>query len=156
MTLSRRRMIVGLGAATAAVSAAAPAVRSSDPSASAPSAPSLPDHGNFRFQGVYLDAAFVHPLGLWAHASASEYNAQRFHDPSSVGPGRNQRDAAADRFARLINARPEDIAIVPSTMTGENLIVKSLGIGREAGVVTDALHYDASLVLYVELRRKGV
>jgi len=41
-------------------------------------------------------------------------------------------------------------------MTGENLVVESLGLGREAGVVTDALHYDASLVLYGELRRQGV
>lgn len=159
MILSRRRMIMGLGAASAtatATAAAAPAVPSAAPPVPAPSLPSLPDHRNFSFQGVYLDAAFVHPLGLWAYASASEYNAQRLHDPSSVGPGRNQRDAAVDRFASLINASPEDIAVVPSTMTGENLVVESLGIGRDAGVVTDALHYDASLVLYAELRRQGV
>lgn len=160
MTVSRRRMIVGLGVASAAAIAAAPAAApealGADPPAPAPSTPSLPDRGNFRFQGVYLDAAFVHPLGLWAHASASQYNAQRLYDPSSVGPGHNQRDAAVDRFATLINASPEDIAVVPSTMTGENLVVQSVGIGRDAGVVTDALHYDASLVLYAELRRQGV
>jgi selenocysteine lyase/cysteine desulfurase len=147
MTISRRRLLAGLGAVTAAATPA--------PRAGEPSAPSLPDRSNFRLSGVYLDAAFVHPLGLWPYASSRAYAAQRLRDPASVGPGRNQRDAAVERFARLIDARPEDIAVVPSTMTGENLIARSLRIGRDAGVVTDALHYDASLVLYSQLRRHG-
>lgn len=151
MMLSRRGLITSLGA----VSAAACAADSSSPSMPARFAPSLPDHRNFRFHGVYLDAAFVHPFGLWPYDSASAYAAERLREPSSVGPGRNQRDAAVERFARLINASPEDIAVVPSTMTGENLVLMSLGIGRDAGVVTDALHYDASLVLYAQLGRQG-
>ena len=40
-------------------------------------------------------------------------------------------------------------------MEGENLIALSLGIGAGAGVVTDALHYDASLALYGELQKRG-
>jgi selenocysteine lyase/cysteine desulfurase len=147
MTLSRRRLLAGLGAVTAA--------RTPAPRAAERYAPSLPDRSNFRFSGVYLDAAFVHPLGLWPYAYSCAYAAQRLREPSSVGPGHNQRDAAVERFARLINARPQDIAVVPSTMTGENLIVRSLRIGKDAGVVTDALHYDASLVLYSQLRRHG-
>jgi selenocysteine lyase/cysteine desulfurase len=41
-------------------------------------------------------------------------------------------------------------------MEGENLIVAALNLDGAAGVVTDALHYDASLVLYGELHRRGV
>jgi len=175
MTVSRRELITGLGSAAACVSATAATSKStSAPSApsepSTPSAPlssarssapiplpaSLPDRRNFRFQGVYLDAAFVHPFGLWPHASASAYAEDRLRDPSSVGPGHNSRSAAVARFARLIHASPEDIAVVPSTLVGENSVVRSLRVGPDAGVVTDALHYDASLILYAELAREGV
>jgi selenocysteine lyase/cysteine desulfurase len=40
-------------------------------------------------------------------------------------------------------------------MDAENLVNACLGIGAGAGVVTDAVHYDGSLVLYAELQRKG-
>ena len=148
MMVSRRGLIAVLGAAAAGASADAPMP--------GPVPASLRDRSNFRFHGVYLDAAFVHPFGLWPHAAAAAYSAERLRDPSSVGPGRNSRTAAVARFAHLINARPEDIAVVPSTLVGENRVVRSLGIGPDAGVVTDALHYDASLILYAELRRQGV
>ena len=41
-------------------------------------------------------------------------------------------------------------------MEGENHIVAALGLSKKAGVVTDAYHYDASLVLYGELGKRGV
>jgi selenocysteine lyase/cysteine desulfurase len=109
----------------------------------------------FAFSGVYLDAAFTHPLGAFARQAAIAYADARSRDPQAVGPGRNARRAAVERFARLINAAPEDVAVVPSTLEGENLLAAALGIGPGAGVVTDALHYDGSLLLYGELARRG-
>src|SRR6202012_4126696 len=105
----------------------------------------LPDRANFAFEGVYLDAAFTHPLSDVAFAAGSDYLSLRKRDPQGVSPRRNARASAVERFARLINAAPADIAIVPSTMEGENLINAGLGIGPGSGVVTDGLHYDASL-----------
>jgi len=116
---------------------------------------SLPDRSSFPLEGVYLDAAFTHPFGRAAFDAASAYLRVRQGDPQGVSPGHNARSAAVERFARLINAEPADIAVVPSTMIAENLVNASLGIGPGAGVVTDALHYDASLVLYAELQRHG-
>jgi selenocysteine lyase/cysteine desulfurase len=116
---------------------------------------SLPDRASFPLDGVYLDAAFTHPFGRAASAAASAYRRLR-QDPQGVSPAHNARSAAVERFARLVNAEPADIAVVPSTMTAENLVIESLGVGAGAGVVTDALHYDASLVLYAELQRRGV
>jgi selenocysteine lyase/cysteine desulfurase len=46
--------------------------------------------------------------------------------------------------------------VVPSTLEGENLIGASLGLGPGKGVVTDAFHYDASLVRYSELHKQGM
>jgi selenocysteine lyase/cysteine desulfurase len=110
---------------------------------------------SFGFDGVCLDAAFTHPVGVFAQVAAVRYVEARRRDPQAVGPRSNPRRGAVERFARLINAAPADIAVVPSTLVGENLLNAALGIGPGAGVVTDALHYDGSLALYGELRRRG-
>ena len=113
-------------------------------------------HPDFPFEGVYLDAAFTHPVGRFAAKAAAQYTLARLTDPQAVGPARNARRGAVERFARLVNADPADIAVVPSTMDGENLVNEALGVGPDAGVVTDALHYDGSLALYGERKRQGV
>jgi selenocysteine lyase/cysteine desulfurase len=106
-------------------------------------------------EGTYLDAAFVHPLSRRVLASGEAYFRDRFAHPRAVSPYGNPRNAAVEQFARLVNCAPQDVAVVPSTMAGENLVNAALDIGPGAGVVTDALHYDASLVLYAERRRQG-
>jgi selenocysteine lyase/cysteine desulfurase len=115
----------------------------------------LPDRDNFPLDGTYLDAAYVHPFGRMAAAAATAYLDVRRDDPQGIKPARNARNLATERFARLINAAPEDVAVVPSTLEGENLVNASLGIGPGAGVVTDGGHYDGSLALYGELHRRG-
>lgn len=142
MDLSRRGVIGGAGGLMASAAAAAPSV--------------LPDRRSFPFEGgAYLDAAFTHPFGTFAQAAAASYAQARLRGPQAVGPRGNPRRGAVERFARLINADPADIAVVPSTMDAENLLNAALGVGPGAGVVTDGLHYDASLVLYGELARRG-
>lgn len=109
----------------------------------------------FPIEGVYLDAAFTHPFGDFAAKAAVAYVEARRNDPQAIGPRANPRREAVARFARLINADPADIAVVPSTLDGENLINLALGVGPGAGVVTDGLHYDGSLALYGDLARRG-
>ena len=104
---------------------------------------------------MYLDAAFVHPVSRRVLASGEAYFRDRFAQPRAVSPYSNPRNAAVEQFARLVNCAAQDVAVVPSTMAGENLVNAALDIGPGAGVVTDALHYDASLVLYAERRRQG-
>ena len=117
--------------------------------------PTLPDRASFSFDGVYLDAAFTHPVGTFAQTAAARYVEARRRDPQAVGPRSNPRRGAVERFARLINAAPADVAVVSSTLVGENLLNAALDVGPGAGVVTDALHYDGSLALYGELKRGG-
>jgi selenocysteine lyase/cysteine desulfurase len=109
----------------------------------------------FGFKGVYLDAAFVHPISRQVRDCGAAYFRDRFAQPHAVSPYRNPRNAAVAQFARLINCAPQDVAVVPSTLVAENLVNAALQIGRDAGVATDALHYDASLVLYAERRKQG-
>jgi selenocysteine lyase/cysteine desulfurase len=118
--------------------------------------PVLPDRAGFGFSGVFLDAAYVHPLGQAGYGGAERFLASRRSDVTRRWPGANPRNAAVAAFAGLINADPAEIAVVPGTMAGENLLLAALGIGPGAGVVTDALHYDASLAMYGEWQRRGV
>lgn len=58
------------------------------------------------------------------------------------------------KFAALINASPDDIAVVPSTMEGENHVAAALGLNERAG--GHVYHYDASLILYGERQKAGM
>jgi selenocysteine lyase/cysteine desulfurase len=146
VTFSRRSVLTALTALPLASVADSPPI---------PDSSSLPDLQNFSITGTYLDAAYTHPLGEVARRAALDYVEIRRRDPQSVTPRQNPRGIAVERFARLINATAQDIAVVPSTMDAENLVNACLGVGPGVGVVTDAIHYDGSLVLYAELQRKG-
>jgi selenocysteine lyase/cysteine desulfurase len=116
-------------------------------------APRLPDQASFPFAGTYLNAAYTHPMGVHAAAAGGAHLQSRMHDATRAWPGDNPRNAAVAAFARLIHADPAEVAVVPSTMEGENLVGQAVGLGPGAGVVTDAFHYDASLAMYGELRQ---
>jgi selenocysteine lyase/cysteine desulfurase len=85
-----------------------------------------------------------------------DYVEVRFAEPRRLWVTQEVENEAAALFAQLISAAPTDVAAVPSTMTGENLVCAALGIGPKAGVVTDAFHYFGSLAKYGELRKAGV
>lgn len=116
---------------------------------------SLPDRRNFPFDGVYLNAAYVHPMGIETYRTVQAIAHDRMHEVGMEWPDDNPRNEAVRAFARLINADPGDIAVVPSTMEGENLVVAALRLGPAAGVVSDAYHF--SLAIYTWLHRtRGV
>jgi selenocysteine lyase/cysteine desulfurase len=125
-------------------------------SAGAPAKPSLLDKTAFSFAGTHLNAAFAHPLSIRAQQTAARYFAQRGRNVNRMWPVDNARDKAVMAFAGLINAQPMDVAVVPSTLEGENLVAAALGLGVGKGVVTDPFHYDASLVLYGEKHKQGM
>ncbi|MBS0333282.1 MAG: hypothetical protein JSS35_10980, partial [Proteobacteria bacterium] len=104
MKLSRRGLIAGAAGLGAAAQAQAQ--------------PQGQAQADFHLNGVYLDAAFTHPQGAFARRAAVDYVDARAADPQAVSPFHNPRRAAVERFARLINAAPEDIAVVPSTLEG--------------------------------------
>jgi selenocysteine lyase/cysteine desulfurase len=149
MTISRRALCGSLATLTAAA-----VVAPARGAATHDGKTALPDKANFPLDHIYLNAAYTHPFGRFAFKAGETFLHARMRDPNRPWPDNNARDAAVAAFARLINAAPEDIAVVPSTMEGENLIVQSLGLDKTTGVTTDAYHY--SLPLYGELEKRGV
>jgi len=162
MKFTRRRLIQGLGGLSAVawhIKGTAEAASEYDPAAMPASSPALialPDKRNFIFEGTDLNAAYTHPVGNFTRAALETYLNSRQRDAGRNWPVQNSRDDAVALFSGLINAAPADVAVVPSTLEGENLIGASLGLGPGKGVVTDAFHYDASLVRYSELQKKGM
>lgn len=147
MDLSRRALIGSMGVASAALPLAAKAAMSSP----------LPDKGNYDFHGTFLNAAYAHPLNRIVRKAGNDFLLSRADkDVTRAWPRDNPRNAAVAKFAALINADPADIAVVPSTMEGENHVAAALGLNANAGVVTDIYHYDASLAMYGELAKQGV
>jgi selenocysteine lyase/cysteine desulfurase len=159
MTLTRRQLIQGVSALSLVpiVAASSTADLSSTPATSqSRSRISLPDKANFIFEGTHLNAAYTHLVGKRTRDATEMYIQSRMLEPGRNWPRQNSRDEAVSLFAQLINAQPSEIAVVPSTLEGENLIAASLGLGPAAGVVTDPFHYDASLVMYGELQKRGM
>jgi selenocysteine lyase/cysteine desulfurase len=119
--------------------------------------PSLPDKASFEFSGTYLNAAYAHPMSRQVRKAGNDFLSSRANrDVGRAWPADNPRNQAVAKFAAFINARPDEIAVVPSTMEGENHLLAALGIGESKGVVTDAYHYGPSLALYGELHKRGV
>ena len=145
MELSRRALMGSLGAMSAALPLAAR------------SAPSLPDKASYEFSGIFLNAAYAHPMNRFTRKAGDDFLSSRANrDVTRAWPRDNNRDEAVAKFAALINAGSGDIAVVPSTMEGENHVVNALGLNQNAGVVTDVYHYDASLAMYGEWAKQGV
>jgi selenocysteine lyase/cysteine desulfurase len=105
---------------------------------------------------TYLNSAFIHPIPI-AAANA----VRRYIESRTLSRERQSGDDLAVKvraqFAALINAKAREISLVESTSRGENLVVNGLGLTSHTGnVVTDALHFEGSLILYGELQKRGL
>lgn len=99
---------------------------------------------------TYFNSAAQHPLGNHVVAGM-----QRYIDFLHRGPGDGRKDFWEDgfpqvkpMFAKLINAKPSEIAFTGSTTIGENTILNGMDL-RGANVVTNDLHYTSSLSNYL-------
>jgi selenocysteine lyase/cysteine desulfurase len=110
---------------------------------------------------TYINAAYTHPMPNVTVKAMRDYAETRnalAPAPPGSGGGAGSRVNPKALFAELINAKPTEIAYVPNTSTGENLVVNALGLDRKfaGNVVTDWLHYDGALVHLLELKKQGL
>ena len=155
MDLSRRHLLTGFGglAVSGALGTAAHAQADSARTGGAPE--ELPRKSDFAIGDgdTYLNCAYIHPMSV-----ASAENVQRYVRSRSRPDGEEwQRLDIKAEFAALINAKPSEIAFIPNTTTGENLIVNGLGLpGSGGNVVTDALHFEGALIHLKALQKEGL
>ncbi len=145
-----RRDFIGGGAALAAASAAQPQM-------------SPPDFSKLRgdfpraLNETYFNSAAQHPLG-----NHTVRGMQRYIDFLAKGPGEGREDfwetgfrEVKPMFARLINANPGEIALCGSTTIGENILLNGMELS-DGNVVTNDLHYTASLANYLQRKTQGL
>ena len=117
---------------------------------------SLPCRELFSIKDTYLNAAYTHPLSIASADAINEYISFRLMNGNVRENFRTEWDEVKELYGHLINADPDEIAWIPSTMAGENIIVNGLGIpGSKGKIVTDAYHFDGSLYMYSQLEKMG-
>lgn len=108
---------------------------------------------------TFLNNAGWHPMPRQSVRAMQEYLDYKLNGP---GEGRESlqdgnQQIARERFAKLINAQPTEIAFVQSTLMGENIVVDGLGIpGGSGNVVTNDLHYEGAIYMYKSLQKQGL
>lgn len=136
--MNRRDFLAGAAALPAAAAVAAPdfsEVRKNFPRA---------------VKETYFNAAAQHPLGLHAVRGM-----QRYMDFMCNGWTGGLHDfweegfpQVKTMFARLISAKPTEVAFTGSTTIGENTLVNGMDL-RGGNVVTNDLHYSTSISDYL-------
>jgi selenocysteine lyase/cysteine desulfurase len=147
MEITRRTWLTGLTAAP--LQAAAPHALAAGAA--------LPDKAEFGPSRLtYLDSGTMHPFSVGARRALARYQDRKsLADWGGFSTDETSRLVLA-KFARLINAEPGEVAFVPSTTAGENLVLSALGMMGGAGrIVTDTLHFQGSLYTYDQLARRG-
>jgi selenocysteine lyase/cysteine desulfurase len=170
MNMNRRDLLAGIGsvAATAALNSLGAQLRPPSVDATMPvGLPEFPRKADFTIDEgyTYINAAYTHPIPKVALEAARRAAESRgaLRIPATDGRGAGgrgseQRSNPKALFADLINAKPTEIAYVPSTSFGENLVVQSLGLHRryDGNVVSDGLHFEGALMHLLELKKRGL
>jgi selenocysteine lyase/cysteine desulfurase len=117
--------------------------------------PTLPDKANFPDLGrTYMDSAASHPMSQGSRDLVRKAFAAQLGEADGFRP---DQDRIRGHFARLINADPTEIALVPSTQIGESFIAAALGLpARGAHVVSDHLHFQGSQMMYIDMQQRGL
>lgn len=112
----------------------------------------------FELNSTYLNNASIHPIPTGAADAVKRYldgrmmNADR--GQSQTG---KDREVAMSLFGEMVNASKDELAWIPSTMVGENLVVDGLGLSQGGGrVVTDEYHFMGSMFMYQDLQKQGL
>ena len=148
-----RRSFIGTAtslAATAALGPTVPVPGPSDP---------LGVRGDFPIAAsrTYLNTAYIAPLPKPVIAAGQGFMDKRAREPLSVGDLLRQVSATRGKFARFINASPDEVALLYTTSEGENIVANSIPWTAGDNVVVDDLHYEAAFVIYRQLEaRYGV
>lgn len=159
MPLNRREFLAG----TAGVLSAAPALASSKTASRTAGAPVDFDtlRGDFPWieNQTYINNAGVHPLSAPAARLVEQHMDYKVNGPGAerLFVGEPEVEKLKELYGELIHAKPTEIALVMSTLAGENIVAAGLGLHRGGGnVVVDEFHYHGGAYIYRQLEEAGL
>src|SRR5262249_31940096 len=97
---------------------------------------------------TFLNSAYITPIPRPVVEAGTAFLEAKAHRPMEVGELLGGDGALRAQFARLINATPDEVALLFSTAEGENVLAQGLGLTAGDNVVVDDLHYPTEFVLY--------
>ena len=133
MALNRREFLAG----TAGLLASAPALgQSGGQPATTPNFATIRNDFPWIENQTYINNAGVHPVSAPAARVIQQHLAYKVHGP---GPdrlfiGEPEIEELKVLYGRLINAKPTEVALVQSTLDGENVVAAGLGLHRGGGL----------------------
>ena len=108
---------------------------------------------------AYFDNASSHPLSVHSAAALHRYIEWLTYEVGDPWwpAWAATRDEAKNLFARLVNARPQEIAFARSTVEAESNMLNGMREHLEGGnIVTNDLHYNAALYNYKIRQQEGL
>jgi selenocysteine lyase/cysteine desulfurase len=102
---------------------------------------------------LFLNSAYITPTPRPVVAAGREFAEAKGAAPIALGDMLRKTDAVRAQYARLINASADEIGFLSATSEGENVVARSMRLGRGDNVVIDELHYETEFVLYTHLAR---
>ena len=151
MQMNRRHFLRG----TTALAAAPGSSGSATPTPS-PNFANLRDDFHLKEGQTYLNSARHYPLNVHAVRAMQAYVDHMKRDPADESERRRLHNIKT-RFAKLINAKPNEICFTPGTMAGEMILLDGLRLESTGfNVVTNDLPYSASLYNYSKRSEHGL
>ena len=128
-------------------------------------AAAAPDFANLRndFPWIenqtYIDNAGVHPVSAPAARVIEQHMAYKVRGPGAdhLFIGEPEIEKLKVLYGRIVNAKSTEVALVSSTLAGENVVAAGLGLHNGDGnVVTDEFHYHGGAYIYRQLEAAGL
>ena len=109
---------------------------------------------------IFLNHAAVSPLPIRAAKAMKSFlddkiEVQLKHDVD-LERWRKRIAGSKGLFARLIGAGEDEIAYIPNTTFGLNLVAQMLNYEPGSNVVTNTLEYISNVIVWLKLRERGV
>ena len=102
---------------------------------------------------LFLNSAYITPTPIPVVDAGREFAESKGYAPIALGDMLRKTNAVRAQYARLINASPDEIGFLFATSEGENVVARSMHLGRGDNVVIDELHYETEFVLYGHLAK---
>ncbi len=102
---------------------------------------------------LFLNSAYITPTPIPVVDAGREFAESKGYAPIALGDMLRKTNAVRAQYAKLVNASPDEIGFLFATSEGENVVARSMHLGRGDNVVIDELHYETEFVLYTHLAK---